>query len=325
MLGGTTAFIPFSQPAHAGEVGARINKAVTESDLGISVRRSVVRGAQVMDQVDGQWEQFSDRFGLGSNRSRQDAKPKPKVIPNPLPLDATVAAKMLDIVDTEFVAASGISSKTLSAQIQKVADLVRPSFERSGVSLDGTLQTRDQFNFLSYVHFKAFGDLLVEKNVNFPRFRADFERQVGQKLVLLFMSDYKPPSISPKDNLQEAFQQRMSQVDELFKRYRERGLVAATETSAIEADRLADWADDLSDLQFSVALDGDITMQSQILLQEQGFRFYPDYAKVMLATVLQMEGQDVSIDAYYLDTDYNSDPNLFEVKEVLLNVVIESK
>lgn len=55
--GFATLFTP--QAASAGEVGARITRAVTQSDLGVSVRRSVVKGAQVIDSLDGKWEQFS--------------------------------------------------------------------------------------------------------------------------------------------------------------------------------------------------------------------------------------------------------------------------
>ena len=47
------------KPSNAGEVGTRINRAVTQSDLGISVRRSVVQGARVIDDLDGKWEKFS--------------------------------------------------------------------------------------------------------------------------------------------------------------------------------------------------------------------------------------------------------------------------
>ena len=96
----TSAVLLFApSPCYAGEVGARINKAITTSDLGLSVRESVVRGAQVMDKVDGKWEQFSDRFQLGAARSKQDSKPAPKVIPDPLPLDTVVAKRVLDICD----------------------------------------------------------------------------------------------------------------------------------------------------------------------------------------------------------------------------------
>lgn len=87
------------QPSNAGEVGARITKAVTKSDLGISVRESVVRGAQTMDKLDGQWEQFSDRFGLGAARKQQPDKPAPKDIPDPLPLDTELAKRILETSD----------------------------------------------------------------------------------------------------------------------------------------------------------------------------------------------------------------------------------
>ena len=83
--------------ALAGEVGARITKAVTTSDLGISVRTSVVKGAQMMDKVDGQWERFSDKYGLGAERSKQGKRPTPKVIPELLPLDTASAIKLLEI------------------------------------------------------------------------------------------------------------------------------------------------------------------------------------------------------------------------------------
>lgn len=46
------------------------------SSLTRQVRKSVVRGAQLIDKVDGQWEQFSDAWGLGSERNR----PKRNVI-----------------------------------------------------------------------------------------------------------------------------------------------------------------------------------------------------------------------------------------------------
>ena len=87
------------QISSAGEVGARLNAAVTQSDLGVSVRRSVVRGAQVMDKLDGQWEKFSDEFGLGAERSKRDARPKPKEIPDLLPLNQNVATEILNAAD----------------------------------------------------------------------------------------------------------------------------------------------------------------------------------------------------------------------------------
>ena len=38
-------------------------------DITRQIRTSVVRGAQLIDKVDGQWERFSDNMGLGSKRN----------------------------------------------------------------------------------------------------------------------------------------------------------------------------------------------------------------------------------------------------------------
>jgi len=64
--GATAAMLGFFgvKPGYAGEVGARITNVVTTSDLGVSVRRSVVKGAQVIDNLDGRWEKFSGECGL---------------------------------------------------------------------------------------------------------------------------------------------------------------------------------------------------------------------------------------------------------------------
>jgi hypothetical protein len=77
-------------------------------------------------------------------------------------------------------------------------------------------------------------------------------------------------------------------------------------------------------LTLSIALDGDVTLGAQTLLQEQGYRLYPNYAKWAVATLLSQSGETVQVDDYYFDTDYNPDPNQYQVKEVLLNVVVQS-
>merc|ERR1719343_583409 len=100
----TTVLLAAPSAANAGEVGARITKAVTTSDLGISVRTSVVRGAQLADKIDGQWEKFSDKYGLGSERRKQvGRRPKDNIIPDPLPLDIAVAQNILDVSDEVFL------------------------------------------------------------------------------------------------------------------------------------------------------------------------------------------------------------------------------
>lgn len=219
---------------------------------------------------------------------------------------------------------SGISLNVLTKQVETVATKVRPSFERSGASLEpGSAQA---FNFDSYTHYKAYSDLIMTNNLSFNTLKRDFEGKMGQELLplLLLPQEYKSIQRENKQNPLDALKQRLSIVNQLCTVLCEKGLVAATELSTVDDERMEDWAQDLSDLTFNVALDGDITMNAQILLQEQGFRLYPNYAKYAIAKILQLPQQTVTIDDYYMDTDYNSNPDEFQVKQVMLNIVLDS-
>jgi hypothetical protein len=287
-----------------------------------------------MDQIDGKWESLSDRFSLGAERSKQGQRPKPKVIPDPLPLDVTTAQKLLDSTDQVFASLTGIRPAVLQDQIEKVANSVRASFERSGVVLtaDNPLrfETGPQFNFAVYSHFKAYSELIVERQIPFGPFRSKFEQQVGQQLVDSLQPGYTKKSIddskSPEDKKQESMQMALNAVDDLCTILRDKGLVATVERSAIDEDKLYDWIDGTSDFEYTVALDGDITLNAQILLQEQGYRLYPNFARYAITYWMQKQVPDQKVSAmdYYFDTDYSSDPDKFEVKEVLLSVTVES-
>lgn len=327
--------------ALAGEVGARITKAVTTSDLGISVRTSVVKGAQMMDKVDGQWERFSDKYGLGAERSKQGKRPTPKVIPELLPLDTASAKKLLEISDTTFISLTGISKTVLQEKIEKVAGLTRVSFERAGVVFGQQTENNNnnnlldftnasQLNFVVYAHFKAYSDLFMmlqeTKPIPFNSFRSTFEQKVGTQVVAMLLPEYENTSSHQKETLKQA----LLAVDTLCTCFRNHGLVASYEISTSldnddDNDKISDWID-YGDLEFTVALDGDATLNAQILLQEQGFRLYPNFARYAIKEIMSFEPQDkqsVTVTDYYFDTDYNSDPDKFDVKQVLLSVQME--
>lgn len=318
-----------AREALAGEVGARITKAVTTSDFGISVRTSVVKGAQVMDSLDGQWEKFSDRFGLGSERSKQGERPKPKVIPDPLPLNTKFASEILSLSDRAFCSVSGIASSDLQSRIEKVANLVRVSFERSGISFGNdklTFENADQFNFVVYAHFKAYSDLVIERNVEFRKFRSQFEGKLGNDLVTMVVPEDRLKKVLLGNDKGENLKQVLRIVDDLLSTWRQMGLVALADYPPVDEEKVVDWIDDVSDFEVSFALDGDITLDSQILLQEQGFRLYPNFCKYAIVYLMEQVSKDQKVSAmdYYFDTDYNSDPDRFEVKEVLLSVQLEN-
>ena len=338
-IGGT--IILFPQPSNAGEVGARITKAVTQSDLGISVRRSVVKGAQVMDSLDGKWEKFSDDNGLGSERFKQQPRPKPKEIPNPLPLNNEIARIVLSKSDEAFLetlVSSGININSynidLSSQVKKVDDLVRKSFERSGLDLsaEGTAKewTAQQFNYYCYIHFKAMCDILIENKLSFNRRK--FENALGEKILPLFAPSANDllASVTNNQSQAKAIDVGLKLTDEVMKNLVSFGFCALAERNKVELeeDRIADWIEDLANIELSIPLDGDVTLDSQLLLQEQGFRIYPSFGRSIITSALQKSltgtKQSISSDEYYMDTNYSSDPNLFEVKEVLINIVIDS-
>jgi hypothetical protein len=330
VAGGGLGVVP--QAASAGMVG----EAVTKSGLGLSVRRSVVRGAQTFDSLDGQWEQFSDRFSLGTERSKRDALPPVKVIPDPQPLDSATATKILDITDQVFVQLTSIRPVDLSNQIQKVASTVQASFERSGLSVKDMQSssrpvTGEQFNFAVYTRFKAYSDLVIERKVDFPSFRRDFEKQVGQQMVALLLPN--PPSPLPPSSNASSIEERkkimlkqaLENIDAVASVLVAKGLVARIDPATLDPELVDDWSEDLSDLTGSIALAGDITLSSQILLQEQGFRLYPNYGRYAIQSLLQgIEQTKATTDDYYMDPNYNSDPTRFEVKEVLVNIALES-
>ena len=338
MITMSTSILP-TPPAHAGEVGAKITKAVTTSDLGISVRTSVVKGAQLMDSIDGKWERFSDNFGLGAERSKQVGRPKPKAIPPLQKLNVGMAQRLLDLSDQAFLKSIGptISASQLQQEIDTVARLVQVSFERSGVEFptDGAsllqFDNAAQFNFATYVHYKAYSNIILNQKdggKSFNAIRSDFERAMGQALL----DEWKLKASNTNRDASSSLSALNQQTHQLATILVDNGLAAAIEEPTVNAD---DWEDvvagDLAELNWNVAVDGDATLNAQILLQEQGFRLYPNFARHALQQVVQesltsaqAKATKVSVMDYYFDTDYNSDPDKFEVKEVLLGVSVES-
>jgi hypothetical protein len=426
--------------AHAGEVGARITKAVTTSELGISVRRAVVQGAQVVDSVDAQWEQFSDRFGLGAARRKNNAAAytRPLLSTNDdslwhdrPPLDVNMATKLLDISNEAFLDSTrkyGIHSKDLQEQISEVAQTVWPSFARAGSSnkridngddsaVDATVRTTlpytpslltlttrhfessssaaaatptsfssisDKFNFLCYAQYKAYLDLILQSGsrIDFPSFSNEFESRLGNQVLNSLLV---PSSLMKQDPPQRKQQHQQSNqhdrnlqlaaalngIDELGQVLVAKGFLSRIDSSLPPQRRppgeannnensnsdkttnlkrrqqqhehlqqeedVLDWSGGLTDyLQWSVALNGDISLGSQLLLQEQGFRLYPSFARCAITSLLKQsfsssDGNDdknnltVDVTDYYMDTNYNSDPSKFEVKQVLLNIVLDTK
>jgi hypothetical protein len=334
-----TALLALPDPSVAGELGTKITAAVTQSELGQSVRRSVVQGAQVMDQLDSKLESFADRFQLGAERSQRPDRPLPKVIPPAQPLDVAMATQVLTLQDRIFCFEAKIDATALQSRVNAIDQKARPAYERSGLLLSAStgaaapLSQAADFNYLSYIHYKAYVDLLLDKEdiVTFPSFQKNFDRKLAAELFALTKVKIPTPLSRDKRDLGEerirALKDARVCIDEVCTLLVEKGFISSFDNANVEAEAVEDWAADLTDLTWSVAIDGDITLQSQMLLQDQGVRLYPRLAHLLVEYVLKtsLVGQAIDVEDYYLDTDYNSDPAKFEVKEVLINVRIESE
>jgi hypothetical protein len=65
--------------------------------------------------------------------------------------------------------------------------------------------------------------------------------------------------------------------------------------------------------------------QSQILLQERGFRLHPCYARLAIQhLLLSTTGCEVVTEDHYMDTEYCSDLDKFEVKQVVININLQA-
>ena len=229
-----------------------------------------------------------------------------------------------------------ISYIELDKQIDKVTFTVAPSYERSGLDVKGidakNPRNGEEFNFLTYTHYKAYIDLILEQKIDFRSLQKDFEYQMGTKVEELLLSkndnvarNAVPGNLSDPKVRKARWTAAQERLQGISNALVQRGLVAQIDTSYDEDD-LADWLDDaISDLKFNVALDGDVTLSTQCLLQEQGFRLYPNFGRYAIRIALQESlGTPLEITDYYMDTDYNSDPDKFQVREVLLSIVLES-
>jgi hypothetical protein len=236
-----------------------------------------------------------------------------------------------------------ISANDLSSRVDSMKTLVKKSFFPS---LDVS-SLQEEFNFEVYTRFKVYNDLLIEQKVSFVPFYHEFEHEIGTRLLELMplqqqqqQSLLQSPSESRINNqVQHAFWAAEMIVTSLV----ENGFITSWERSVASQDDILDFTEPYvapssdnfsvtSDLQFTLALVGDITLKSQLLLQELGYRLYPAFGRwglqQSLVTSFPLDGDGkksvvVNVDDYYMDTAYNSNPDLFEVKQILLNVVLQ--
>lgn len=241
-----------------------------------------------------------------------------------------------------------ITKRRLEQRIDETKQLLRKSFfpQQSSPS------SPEEFNFDCYVHFRVYNEILVKEEVTFPPFKREFESMIGNQLLQMVM--LRQPSILPSAQsslgIATSLQNALQATDNISNLLQRSGLITSWERSVPPDDDIEDFVQSTTsaakspaegfyvspELAYSVALDGDVTLSSQLLLQELGYRLYPSFGRWLIERVTSGsftwggnvdDGCDkvsIECDEYYMDTGYNSDPSLFEVRQVLLNIVIQS-
>jgi hypothetical protein len=236
---------------------------------------------------------------------------------------------------------SRLSEKVLLSHIDDVKSLVKKSF----FPIPGSEATpQEEYNYEIYTHFKTYNDILIEQTLSFPLFMAQFERTMGTRLLQLMTPLQHPPSSS--DQIRDQLESAFDMADMMGSFWLDNGFITSWERSLPSKEDVEDFIEPYvapsgdnfsvtSDLKFTLALMGDITLQTQLLLQELGYRLYPSFGRWALQQQLMAcfrrdnnnsdgkDGVTISIDDYYMDTAYNSNPDLFEVRQILLNVVLQ--
>ena len=231
--------------------------------------------------------------------------------------------------------------------MEQTRQLLRKSFFSSSTSSDPTKE--EEFNFECYAHFRVYNEILIERGIAFGPFQRMLDAIIGTFVLQLALerenpelSSIAPPSSPSSDTLAKCLTNSLRVTDGIATLLQKKGFVSSWERSIPLDDDVEDFVDLNSpvsaDLTYSLALNGDITLNSQLLLQELGYRLYPSIGRWMMREALSQcyagatDGDDsmsdgrrikVQIDDYYMDTSYNSNPDLFEVKQILLNIVIQ--
>lgn len=291
--------------------------AVTESSLGKSFRKSVVKGAQVANSLDERWERFSD--GL-RDKSRCDEKTGRRLYdngkrkdgtsignpglgslcnPEPLmPLNAQVASTVLNLAVSSASAASGKSEDVIRAKIKEVRALVAPSFERKEQqSVTDNEKEKVRFNLELYATLRAITALLNDK-----RSIRSFQLKWGQELVNMYADaatskDYISPFPEMKDEFEDFDYDKSKLLDSLGKltvtlgKLKAGGLIGYFEISIPY--------DDYGSV-VTVAIDDYLPISSEILLSEQGYRLEGPM-QALTRYIFAAAGIDCSIDTFYID------------------------
>jgi len=322
---------------------------ITKSSLGQSIRYSAVRGARTFDKVDELWARFSDSL---RDEKKCDPVTNRRLFDNGFRRDGTrvgdpVLGALCDPVEmrlirdniSSFILASSLDTFTniahsnvktddLEQAIQKITNLVRPSFERSQkgvVSNEEDAKKRQSLVLALYVQMRAFSEQVeLAPSLNSKerkRLAQTFELTWGEKLVKELApradrNDFKSPL--PPFQLPESYYPYNTGklLDAL-------GVVSVGLQSLQNSGIIGFWEilippDDNGDV-VTIAVDNDTTLPVQILLQEQRKIFRGSLVTAIVASAMEKSQIRCNIDTFFIDPS-TTNQEKYNPTQLLLNL-----
>jgi len=322
---------------------------ITKSSLGQSIRYSAVRGARTFDKVDELWARFSDSL---RDEKKCDPVTNRRLFDNGFRRDGTrvgdpVLGALCDPVEmrlirdniSSFILASSLETFTniahsnvktddLEQAIQKITNLVRPSFERSQkgvVSNEEDAKKRQSLVLALYVQMRAFSEQVeLAPSLNSKerkRLAQTFELTWGEKLVKELApradrNDFKSPL--PPFQLPESYYPYNTGklLDAL-------GVVSVGLQSLQNSGIIGFWEilippDDNGDV-VTIAVDNDTTLPVQILLQEQRKIFRGSLVTAIVASAMEKSQIRCNIDTFFIDPS-TTNQEKYNPTQLLLNL-----
>mmetsp|Transcript_22629 Transcript_22629/g.33235 ORF Transcript_22629/g.33235 Transcript_22629/m.33235 type:complete len:437 (+) Transcript_22629:78-1388(+) len=337
----TTIVNPFGSKATArsssgldilvDDTGSEGIAAITQSEIGKSVRRTAVRSAQIADRIDLSWERFSDGLRdknkcdpitnrrLFDNGTRRDGtkigNPVLGAMCDPIPLKPLdvegVAALVLNLSE-KAAAGSGIADEAMLRKREaSVRDLVSASFSRAAAGEGEQSEQRRIYNMNVYTKLRAYGELITEKmsegvgnkkalNEAAQKFDVAWGQNILESLAKgANRKNFVPafPLPSPEDMADRPYNEgslydALGSLSVALGKMQEGGLIGHWEISVPE--------DDYGGV-VTVAVDDDISIGAQILLREQGRALVGSTVIAMIKSA--MDGAKISygIDSFFID------------------------
>lgn len=303
---------------------------ITKSSIGKSIRYSAVRGARTFDQLDELWARFSDSL---RDEKKCDPVTNRRLFDNGVRRDGTrvgdpVVGDLCDpveirpinddvsrmILSSSLVAFNSLNNamvenSDIEQAIQKITNLVRPSFERSqkGIVLnEEDANKRQNLNLALYVQMRAFSEQLEKALLNGSekkRLSQVFESSWGDKLAKELApradrNDFKSP-LPPFQLADSLYPYNTGKLLDAL------GVVSVGLQSLQNSGHIGYWEiiippDDNGDV-VTIAVDNDTTLPVQILLQEQRKIFRGSPVTALVAAAMKNSLISYNIDTFFID------------------------